>query len=82
MSHDDTARYQLSIQAESGYESTTTGTCTADQYAACMAILHGKRTAIETELLGALEEFVMEFGECGLTHDARAAIAKATGGAP
>ncbi len=36
-------------------------------------------TALNAQLLEALEDFVMEFGECGLTEKARAAIAAARG---
>ena len=39
------------------------------------------RNEVEKELLEALEELVAEFGVCGLTDKARAAIAKATGDA-
>lgn len=35
------AYYALVIKADSGYESTTEGRCTADQYGAAMAALHG-----------------------------------------
>lgn len=35
------ADYTLRIVADSGYEATTTGRCTAEQYGAAVAALHG-----------------------------------------
>jgi len=35
------ANYTLTIDADSGYESTTEGRCTAEQYGQAMAALHG-----------------------------------------
>ena len=36
------ANYTLTIEADSGYESTTEGRCTADQYGQAIAALHGE----------------------------------------
>lgn len=49
-----TAKFVLSIDATTGYQSTTEGTCTPDQYGDAMAALHGKRTSREDDLLEAL----------------------------
>jgi hypothetical protein len=35
------ANYTLSIEADSGYSSTTEGRCTAEQYGDAIAALHG-----------------------------------------
>lgn len=50
----DMADYTLKVVAESGYESETEGRCTAEQYGAAMAVLHGNRTALEKQLLEVL----------------------------
>lgn len=49
------ASYVLSIDASTGYQTTTEGICTPDQYGAAMAVLHSNKTDLETELLNALE---------------------------
>ena len=36
------ANYTLTIEADSGYMSTTEGRCTADQYGQAIAALHGE----------------------------------------
>lgn len=36
------ANYTLTIKADSGYESTTDGRCTADQYSQAIAALHSE----------------------------------------
>jgi hypothetical protein len=41
MSEQQMANYTLTIQADSGYESTTEGRCTAEQYGQAIAALHG-----------------------------------------
>lgn len=45
MSEQQMAAYTLIIQADSGYESTTEGRCTAEQYGQAMAALHGTSPA-------------------------------------
>lgn len=45
MSEQEMATYTLTIQADSGYESTTEGRCTAEQYGQAMAALHGTSPA-------------------------------------
>ena len=41
MSEQQMANYTLAIQADNGYESTTEGRCTAEQYWQAIAALHG-----------------------------------------
>ena len=41
MAEQQMANYTLTIEADSGYESTTQGRCTAEQYGQGMAALHG-----------------------------------------
>lgn len=53
--HTDMADYTLKVVAESGYESETEGRCSAEQYGAAMAVLHGNRTALEKQLLEAAQ---------------------------
>jgi hypothetical protein len=48
MSEQQMANYTLTIQADSGYESTTEGRCTAKQYGQAMAALHGTSPAQRT----------------------------------
>lgn len=44
------ANYTLTIEADSGYTSTTEGRCDANQYTRAMAALHGSMTADERQL--------------------------------
>jgi len=48
MSEQQMANYTLTIQADIGYESTTEGRCTAEQYGQAMAALHGISPAQRT----------------------------------
>ena len=85
------ARYTLSISADSGYESTTEGRCTADQYSIAMAALYGNTPnslsliAAAPELLLQLQSMVTCFERWEDTNTAlvmeaaRDAIAKVTG---
>lgn len=81
------ASYTLSISADSGYESSTEGRCTADQYSIAIAALHGETPtsldliAAAHELLDALQEAVDGMGGSYATWSvkARAAIARAGG---
>jgi hypothetical protein len=88
------ASYTLSISADSGYESSTEGRCTADQYGIAIAALHGETPtsldliAAAPDLLQALQAIVKSLAdqddEGMIEHAqpmiaARAAIAKATG---
>jgi hypothetical protein len=41
MTEQQMANYTLTIDADSGYQSTTEGRCTAKQYGQAMAALHG-----------------------------------------
>lgn len=42
MENKQMADYTLTIKADSGYESTTEGRCTAEQYGQAIAALHGE----------------------------------------
>jgi hypothetical protein len=50
------ADYSLSINADSGYQSTTSGRCTPEQYGAAIAALHNKLTTTELRLLDVLRD--------------------------
>lgn len=50
-----TAAYVFSIDASTGYQATTEGVCTPEQYGNALAALHGNRTTLEQELLAALQ---------------------------
>lgn len=39
--HEPMAHYKLSIVSNTGYEATTEGTCSPQQYSDVMAVLHG-----------------------------------------
>jgi hypothetical protein len=54
------ADYTLSINADSGYQSTTQGRCTPEQYGAAIAALHGNPTAKERELQAEVERLRTE----------------------
>lgn len=69
------ASYTLGISADSGYESSTEGRCTADQYGIAIAALHGETPtsldliAAAPELLSCLIEMVEVNDEpCRLDH--------------
>ena len=42
MTNEQMADYRLIIKADSGYESTTEGRCSAEQYGQAIAALHGE----------------------------------------
>ena len=77
------ANYQLSISADSGYESSTEGRCTADQYGIAIAALHGE-TPTSLDLIAAAPD-LLEACKAALSDDqpyiekCKAAIFKATG---
>lgn len=83
------AKYKLHISANSGYRSTTEGWCTPDQYGNSVAVLHGKPTKTEVELLDALRDAAQMLDNLNSAYGSdevdavvkrgRAAIAKATG---
>lgn len=50
------AAYVFSIDASTGYQATTEGVCTPEQYGNALAALHGNRTTLEQSLLDLLGE--------------------------
>jgi hypothetical protein len=52
MAEQQMANYTLTIEADSGYESTTEGRCTAAQYGQAMAALHGTIPAAQRQWVG------------------------------
>lgn len=65
MTEQQMANYTLTICADSGYESTTEGRCTAAQYGQAMAALHGTFPAPSParEWVGLTEDEVREVAE-------------------
>ncbi len=55
------ANYTLTIEADSGYESTTEGRCTAEQYGQAMAALHGTIPAAQRQWVGLTQEEFRDF---------------------
>jgi hypothetical protein len=53
MAEQQMANYTLTIEADSGYESTTEGRCTAEQYGQAMAALHGTIPAAQRQWVNA-----------------------------
>lgn len=51
------ASYTLGISADSGYESSTEGRCTADQYGIAIAALHGE-TPTSLDLIAAAPDLL------------------------
>lgn len=49
------ANFTLSIDADSGYQQTTEGRCTPEQYGAAMAVLHGRQTPAEKSVTESIE---------------------------
>jgi hypothetical protein len=58
MAEQQMANYTLTIEADSGYESTTQGRCTAEQYGQGMAALHGTFPAAQRPWQGLTDEDV------------------------
>lgn len=56
MAEQQMANYTLTIEADSGYESTTEGRCTAEQYGRAMAALHGTIPAAQRPWVGLTDE--------------------------
>ena len=83
------AKYKLQIKSNTGYSSTTTGECTPEQYSAAIAAIDSacssKLVRAAPDLLEALElvmdRLVDKHEDDIAAQKARAAIAKATGGA-
>ena len=68
---------KYSIWSSSGQHIADTNTTKSIGFERCAA--NARLIAAAPDLLDVLEELVAEFGVCGLTEKARAAIAKATG---
>jgi hypothetical protein len=56
MAEQQMANYTLTIEADSGYESTTEGRCTAEQYGQAMAALHGTIPAAQRQWVGLTQQ--------------------------
>ena len=56
MAEQQMANYTLTIEADSGYESTTGGRCTAEQYGQAMAALHGTIPAAQRQWVDLTDE--------------------------
>ena len=72
MAEQQMANYTLTIEADSGYESTTEGRCTAEQYGQAMAALHGTIPAAQPAVPDAMTsadiqehiEYVAGWNDC------------------
>jgi hypothetical protein len=58
MAEQQMANYTLTIEADSGYESTTEGRCTAEQYGHAMAALHGTIPAAQRQWVPVTKELL------------------------
>ena len=76
MAEQQMANYTLTIEADSGYESTTEGRCTAEQYGQAMAALHGTIPAAQRQWVGLTDDEMLAVVHYSQLDDARAIEAK------
>jgi len=69
MAEQQMANYTLTIEADSGYESTTGGRCTAEQYGQAMAALHGTIPAAQRQFVGLTDAEIKRIGKLDLDSD-------------